>query len=482
MRNSGLPILKLVVAFLFITPISCKNEKTVPNEIALEKENRYDGSWESLQKMTVPSWFDDGKIGIFIHWGPYSAIGHRKGDSGYAEHVPKLLYEDPEYYYPYMKNRWGAHPPEFGYKDIIPEFKAENWDPDEWAKLFADVGAKYVVFTAEHHDGFANWDSDLTPWNSVDMGPKRDLVGDLGIAVRQYGLKYAPSYHRERHTGFFAEEKYVVHSKPRKDIITEMERSPVAASLYGPFTYSKEFVDDYVARWKEIQDKYRPDFLWIDDVPIFTRDGNTASEGKFKPEIQYFYDQYRLMITEFMNDGIQNGQVVYLNNKGGNRNWPEGIGCLEKDNLRLKVVGPKWQSCTTFGTSFGFLEAEEDPNYTKKKSVEEVIHEMVEVISRNGNFLINIGPKADGTIPQWQVERLKAMGDWLKINGEAIYGSRYWNVHSQEMGNLVFTTNEKIVYAISKQRPEAPLIIEGTKGWNDDTIKAVELVGSKAEV
>jgi len=145
--------------------------------VAKGEELPYDGSWESLQKMPVPAWFDDGKIGIFIHWGPYSVMAHRKGGSGYAEHVPKLIYADPEYYYPWMKERFGAHPPELGYKDIIPEFKAENWDPEEWAKLFKDVGAKYVVMTAEHHDGWANWDSDLTPWNAMDMGPKRDLVG-----------------------------------------------------------------------------------------------------------------------------------------------------------------------------------------------------------------------------------------------------------------------------------------------------------------
>ena len=179
------------------------------NSYGQETKNKYDGSWESLQKMEVPGWFDNGKIGIFIHWGPYSVIGHKKGNAGYAEHVPKFLYSDPAYYYPYMKKRWGANPPEFGYKDIIPDFKAENWNPKEWAKLFKEVGVKYVVLTAEHHDGWANWDSDLTPWNAVDMGPKRDLVGDLGKAVRAQGLKYAPSYHRERHTGFFAKQKYV---------------------------------------------------------------------------------------------------------------------------------------------------------------------------------------------------------------------------------------------------------------------------------
>lgn len=452
--------------------------------LAQKTKNPYDGSWESLQKMPVPAWFDDGKIGIFIHWGPYSAIGHRKGGRGYAEHVPKLFYEEPEYYYPYMKERWGAHPPEFGYKDIIPEFTASNWNPDEWAQLFADVGAKYVVLTAEHHDGWANWDSDLTPWNAVDKGPKRDLVGDLGKALRAKGLKYAPSYHRERHTGFFAMEKYVVHSIPRPDIAEEIKRVPEAAMLYGPeFSYNKAFVDDYVARWKEIQQKYQPDMLWMDDFPIYTRDGNQVRQGQAKPEIKYFDDQVRGMITDFMNDGAMRGADVYVNNKGGNRNWPDGVGCLEKDNLKLKEIGPKWQSCTTFGTSFGYLADEEDPNYPhKRKSVEQVIHEMVEIISRNGNFLINIGPKADGTIPAWQVERLRAMGDWLQINGDAIYGTRYWKINAQENEHLSFTCKDKALYAIKATKPTKPFIVEATAGWKEKQVKSVQLLGSNAVV
>ena len=151
--------------------------------------------------------------------------------------------------------------------------------------------------------------------------------------------------------------------------------------------------------------------LWMDDFPIYTRDGNNVRQGIAKPEIQCFDDQVRGMITDFMNDGAARGADVYVNNKGKNRNWPDGVGCLEKDNLKLKVIGPKWQSCTTFGTSFGYLEGD------TYKSIKGVIHEMVEVISRNGNFLINIGPKSDGTLVPEQVERLNAMGDWLKING-----------------------------------------------------------------
>lgn len=436
----------------------------------------YDGSWESLQKMPVPAWFEDGKIGIFIHWGPYSVIGYRKSERGYSEHVPKLIYAEPRHHYPYLKRRWGAAPPEFGYKDIIPEFKAENWDPDAWAKLFKEVGAHYVVMTAEHHDGWANWDSDLTPWNAVDMGPHRDLVGDLSKALKKQGLKFAPSYHRERHQSFFTTKKYVVDARPRPDIKEEIRRVPAAASLYGPFGTSKEFVDSYVARWKEIQAKYQPDFLWIDDIPILTRDGNNVLQGKAKPEVKYFYDQCRLMISDFMNDAAARGQEVYCNNKGGNRNWPAGVGCLEKDNLKLKVIGPKWESCTTFGTSFGYLA---DDTY---KSIESVLHEMIEVIARNGNFLVNIGPKADGTIVEPQLERLHAMGDWLRINGDAIYGSRYWKVPEQKNEHLVFTTNGKKLYAIKLNKAMAAFTIAGTAGWSADQVRGVRLLGSEAKV
>jgi len=462
----------ICITTLFL--MSCNSSKKKTEVLKVH----YDGTWESLQQMPVPDWFNDGKIGIFIHWGPYSVIGHRKGGRGYAEHVPKLIYRDTAYYYPYLREHWGAAPPEFGYKDIIPEFKAENWNPDEWAELFAKVGAKYVVLTAEHHDGWANWDSEITPWNAMDKGPKRDLVGDLGKAVKKYELKYAPSYHRERHTSFFTKDLYVVNTTAHDDILEEIKNNPEAKYLYGPFGFDKQAVDEYVARWQEIQKKYKPDFLWIDDIPIFTRDGNnTQVEPKiFKPEIQYYYNQCRLMITDFMNDGSQRNQEVYVNNKGKNRNWPDGIGCLEKDNLKLKVIGPKWQSCTTFGTSFGYLE---NDTY---KSPKKVIHEMVEVISRNGNFLVNIGPKADGTIPQPQVELLHQMGAWLNINAEAIYGTHYWKVNHQENGNFAFTTKGTTLYTIALDKPIKPIVIEATKGWTKNDVRSVKLLGANAQV
>ncbi|MHC4585202.1 MAG: alpha-L-fucosidase, partial [Planctomycetota bacterium] len=180
----------------------------------IKAAKKYDYNWASLKSHPIPKWFDDAKFGIFIHWGPYSVMGYRKRGRGYAEHTPKLIYRNPEHYYKYLKETFGAHPPEFGYKDIIPMFKAEKWNPDRWAELFHKAGARYVVLTAEHHDGYAMWDSDITQWCATKIGPKRDLVGELGKAVRKRGMKYAPSYHRERHTGFFALEIFAIKSPP----------------------------------------------------------------------------------------------------------------------------------------------------------------------------------------------------------------------------------------------------------------------------
>ena len=475
MKTHSFNYLLMILLYLSLSNLQTCRAQDAPVKTQ-DAQAPYDGSWESLQKMPVPDWFENGKIGIFIHWGPYSAIGYRKGGRGYAEHVPKMMYRDPEHYFPIVEKRWGAKPPEFGYKDIIPDFKAEKWDPDAWAELFVEAGAKYVVLTAEHHDGWANWDSDLTPWNAVDMGPKRDLVGDLGTAVRKRGLKYAPSFHRERHQSFFAKQLYVVNAEPLPMIVEEIKRNPAAELLYGPFGTNKEFVDSYVARWKEIQTKYKPDMMWLDDFPIYTRDGNNVRKGKAKPEVQYFDDQLRGLITDFMNDGAARGVDVYLNNKGKNRNWPAGVGCLEKDNLKLKTIGPKWESCTTFGSSYGYLEGD------KYKAVGSVIREMVEVISRNGNFLINIGPKADGTLVPEQVERLKAMGRWLKINGDAIYDSRYWKVFEQKADDLAFTCKGKNLYAFVLQKPNSAFTIKATSGWTVDQVKSVRLLGSDAPV
>lgn len=438
-------------------------------------KKKYDYAWESLATAPVAPWFDDGKFGIFIHWGPYSVMGYRPGGKGYAEQTPKEIYRGPEEYYPWMKETYGANPPEFGYKDIIPMFKAEKWNPDEWAELFKKSGARYVVLTAEHHDGYAMWDSELTDWCATKIGPKRDLVGDLAVAVRKTGLKYATSYHRERHPSYYTTEKHQVKAPAHQDILEEIQRMPSAAGLYGPFEFTDAFIEDYVARWKELQDKYQPDFMWIDDVPVFDRSRVKMDH----PQTKKFLEAFKYMIADYLNAAEDWDKDVYLNNKGARKNWPDGPGCREKDNLQLDDITIKWQNPATFGTSFGYMKWEEENE--AYRSSDQLIQLLVNTVSKNGNLLLNIGPRADGMIPQGMQIRLLEIGKWLEKNGESIYGTRPWKVSSDgpapkkiSKHEVEYTAN-MIRYTASKT---GDVIYATQMVWGDGTVSAEKLASN----
>jgi len=440
-----------------------------PGGAAGTKPATYEATWESLAKVPVPRWFDDAKFGIFIHWGPYSVAAFRPGGRGYAEHFPQMLYRDPKRHYPFMKKAFGLAPPAFGYKDLIPRFRAEKFDPDAWADLFVRAGARYVIPTGEHHDGFVLWDSKLTPWTAARMGPKRDLIGDLARAVRRRGLKFGVSYHRERHYWFFARKKKTNGSPPHADVAEEIRRMPAAAGLYGPFRLDEPYMADYVRRWEEVCEKYRPDFMWLDDYPPTSR----ADEE--------LYRAYCVrMIADYLNRARAWGQEVYFNNKGRKPNWPVDAGCREKDNLKLPSIGPKWQNPATLGTSYGYMRAEEQRD--AYKSPTQLIHLLCDVVSKNGNLLLNIGPRADGTIPEAQRRRLLAMGRWLRVNGEAIYGTRPWTTFGQSAPALRFTTRARTLYAIALAKGQAAFTIASTKGWKAEDVERVSLLGCAGKV
>jgi len=293
-------------------------------------------------------------------------------------------------------------------------------------------------------------------------------------------LKFGVSYHRERHYWFFAKEKKK-GGTPHDDISREIELMPKAVDLYGPFTMSDEFMVDYVKRWEEICRKYQPDFMWLDDSP--------ARGDQEKIYLKHCVK----MIADYLNKAEEWNKELYLNNKGGQPNWPVDCGCREKDNLKLPNIGPKWQNPATLGTSYGYMKAEEQRD--AYKSPTQLIHLLCDVVSKNGNLLLNIGPRADGTIPDGMKRRLLAMGEWLNVNGEAIYGTRYWKTFGQNTPALRFTIPAfagtslhprkrvpKVLYAIALDKPTAEFTIKSTKGFSAGQVESVTLLGSSAKV
>jgi len=446
----------------------------------------FEPTWESLATAPLPRWWDQGKFGIFIHWGPYSVAGYRYQGKGYAEAITADLYRRPELYTDFMTDKFGAAPPDFGYKDMVPLFKAENWNPEAWARLFRESGARYVIPTGEHHDGYVLWDSALTPWTATRKGPMRDLIGELAQAVRDEGLKFGISYHRERHPGRFAPEQ-VVHGRPYEQIAEEIRRVPEAASLYGPFEYNDDFIADYVARWKEAEQKYQPDFMWLDDIPIFRL-------GAGDPQVVKFETAIRQMIADYLNTANQWGKSVYFNNKGKRSlNWPDQVGVLEADNMNVEGIGPRWQNPATLGTSYAYMASEEEGD--RYKTPAELVRLLCDVVSKNGNLLLNIGPRADGTIPEGMQKRLLALGQWLRINGEAIYGSNPWISYGEYEGELVeeagviytnhsqriherefrYTSKPGVVYIIAYQPLEQPVLLNSFAGLKENITGATVL-------
>ena len=412
-----------------------------PKEIEIP-EGPFKPEWESLKKYTVPKWYQDAKFGIFIHWGVYSvpAFGN--------EWYPRNMYQPDTPEHKHHIQTYGDLK-SFGYKDFIPMFKAEKWDPNHWAELFKRSGAKYVVPVAEHHDGFPMYDCSFTKWSAAKMGPKRDIIGELAVAVRKQGMFFGVSSHRAEHWWF-------MHTELDSDV-----KDPNYADFYGPaqpenVPPSKEFLEDWLARTCEIVDKYRPNLVWFDwwiEQPVF--------EPYLRRFAAYYY-----------NRAAQWGQEVVINYK--NQAFPEGTAVFDIERGKLDDLREHfWQTDTSIGRkSWGYITDEEN------KSVNEIVDDLVDIVSKNGCLLLNIGPKPDGTIPEEQERVLLGIGEWLKVNGEAIYETRPWRVYGEGPTKTVggsfgeskaqpftardirFTTKGDVLYAICLDWPGKEVTIQ----------------------
>jgi alpha-L-fucosidase len=357
---------------------------------AFNAQGPWKTSWDSLNQHAIPEWFQDAKLGIYAHWGVYSvpAYGnewyprnmYRKGSGTYKHHVAK--YGDPS---------------KFGYKDFVPRFTAEKFDADAWADLYARAGAKFAGPVAEHHDGFSMWASKVNRWSVGGMGPKRDITGELVKALRQHGIKIITSFHHA-----FNIQGYYTTSEGWDTA------DPAYADLYGQFEDQTLAHDRWLIKLKEVIDAYQPDQIWFDFG------------------LQKVPDDYkRRMVAYYYNHEARWGKPVIITRKG--THLPDGVGVLDIERGKMSGMGKElWQTDDSVATnSWCHVEG------LKLKPTVELVHELIDIVSKNGVLLLNISPKADGTIPDDQREQLLAIGDWLRVNGEAIYATRPWKFHGE---------------------------------------------------
>jgi alpha-L-fucosidase len=408
-------------------------------------------SWDSLEHYQVPTWYRDAKFGIFIHWGVYSVPAYG------SEWYPRTMYLPGNDVFKHHIATYGPQA-KFGYKDFISRFTASKFDAAQWSKLFHDAGAKFVVPVGEHHDGFPMYDSDLTEYSAVKMGPHRDVVGELAKAVRTQGMNFGVSSHRAEHWFF-----YNGGTKFDSDV-----KDPKYSDFYGPAHSdgkphddpdkdhaevdgqpTKAYLDDWLARSAEIVDKYNPDLIWFDWW---------IERPAFKPYLQkfaaFYYDH---------NAARQQGAAINYKYKA----YPEKAAVLDIERGQEGDIRPLfWQTDTSISDkSWGYIDND------TFKTPEFILDMLVDITSKNGALLLNIGPDKEGVIPHQAQDILLAMGKWLAFSGDAIYGTRPWKIYGEgptktaagsfkdtdtkpyTSADIRFTTKNGAIYAIALATP-----------------------------
>ena len=445
----------------------------------------FTANWDSLAGYRVPDWFRDAKFGIFIHWGVYSvpAFGN--------EWYPRNMYLQGTPAFRHQVETYGPQS-KFGYKDFIPMFKAQRFDPDAWADLFHRAGARYVVPVAEHCDGFPMYNSDFTNWDAAKMGPKRDVIGELEKSVRGHGMYFGVSSHRAEHWWWYdggmtfdsdvKNRKYAGIYGPAKPTTLPAEKStkyPDPNHLERWLPPDRAFLNDWLARSTELVDKYHPDLMYF-DWWIW----QPAFRPYLKQMAAYYYDR-----AASWNKGV----VLTYKDEA----FPANTAVLDIERGRLDTLRLlPWQTDTSVSIkSWGYVR---NDNYKDAKSL---IDELIDVVSKNGNLLLNVGPESDGTIPPEVRTVLLQMGQWLAVNGEAIYGTRPWKLYGEGPTTIVtgtfndtssksftaqdirYTTKGKTLYAIALGWPtngkiEMQTLWDGTP-YLSGKIQSIHLLGSE---
>jgi alpha-L-fucosidase len=410
---------------------ACQGENATTEEALPSTNTVYTPDYSSLSQHPLPDWFNNAKLGIFIHWGLYSVPGWAKATELTLEETLEKdgaktwFLENPyaEWYYNSLRIDGSAtqtfhaetYGEDYSYFDFAKDFnrEIEKFDPNEWAKIFKDAGAGYVVLTSKHHDGFLLWPSaNENPFHE-NYFASRDLVGELTEAVRQEGMEMGLYYS----SGL----DWTFNPQPIVDFPT----------LFTAVPQTEEYANYIDRHWRELMERYQPSILWAD---IGSPEAFNEAE----------------LIADFYNtfpEGVVNNRHSSRSMMGGAEKevWYDFL--TPEYTVLDSISEKKWETCRGIGLSFGYNQMEDVNDFLSDK---DLIQSFVDIVSKNGNLLLNVGPRADGSIQDGQLSRLKALGAWLRANGEGIYASRPWIRAEGETGNgkkVRFTQKGNTLYA-----------------------------------